>query len=239
MRGGYFTEAMAWRDWLLRAVAGRRLQAPDHVRAGGRASAGRVGGRLAARLRGLGTGPHRQRGLGAVPARRLRRGHVGAVLLGHAPRACTAGPRGASRPSWSSSSRRDGTEPDDGIWEVRGPRRHFTHSKVMAWVAVDRAVRTLEEWPDLKGPLERVADAAPRHLHRGLREGLQPGRRRLHPVLRLRRARCQRPHDPPGRLPPAERSPGGEHRRGGAARAHGPRLRAALPDGRRRRGRRA
>ena len=45
-------------------------------------------------------------------------------------------------------------EPDDGIWEVRGPRRHFTHSKVMAWVAVDRAVRTLEEWPELEGPLE-------------------------------------------------------------------------------------
>ena len=45
-------------------------------------------------------------------------------------------------------------EPDDGIWEVRGPRRHFTHSKVMAWVAVDRAVRTLEEWPDLGGPLD-------------------------------------------------------------------------------------
>jgi len=38
---------------------------------------------------------------------------------------------------------------------VRGPRRHFTHSKVMAWVAVDRAVRTLEEWPDLEGPLEK------------------------------------------------------------------------------------
>jgi GH15 family glucan-1,4-alpha-glucosidase len=36
------------------------------------------------------------------------------------------------------------TEPDDGIWEVRGPRRHFTHSKVMAWVAFDRAVRIAE-----------------------------------------------------------------------------------------------
>ena len=45
-------------------------------------------------------------------------------------------------------------QPDDGIWEVRGPRRHFTHSKVMAWVAVDRAVRTLEDWPELNGPLE-------------------------------------------------------------------------------------
>jgi GH15 family glucan-1,4-alpha-glucosidase len=37
------------------------------------------------------------------------------------------------------------TEPDEGIWEVRGPRRHFTHSKVMAWVAADRAVRMVEE----------------------------------------------------------------------------------------------
>lgn len=45
--------------------------------------------------------------------------------------------------------------PDDGIWEVRGPRRHFTHSKVMAWVAVDRAVRTIEEWPELKGPVDK------------------------------------------------------------------------------------
>ena len=35
-------------------------------------------------------------------------------------------------------------EPDEGIWEVRGPRRHFTHSKVMAWVAFDRAVKTIE-----------------------------------------------------------------------------------------------
>src|SRR3982074_1328607 len=38
------------------------------------------------------------------------------------------------------------TEPDEGIWEVRGPRRHFTHSKVMAWVAADRAVRMVEEF---------------------------------------------------------------------------------------------
>jgi GH15 family glucan-1,4-alpha-glucosidase len=36
--------------------------------------------------------------------------------------------------------------PDDGVWEVRGGRRHFTHSKIMAWVAVDRAVRLIEEF---------------------------------------------------------------------------------------------
>src|SRR5262249_19385742 len=37
-------------------------------------------------------------------------------------------------------------KPDEGIWEVRGPRRHFTHSKVMAWVAFDRAVKIIERF---------------------------------------------------------------------------------------------
>jgi GH15 family glucan-1,4-alpha-glucosidase len=45
-------------------------------------------------------------------------------------------------------------EPDEGIWEVRGPRRHFTHSKVMAWVAFDRAVKTVEQL-GRDGPVER------------------------------------------------------------------------------------
>jgi GH15 family glucan-1,4-alpha-glucosidase len=45
-------------------------------------------------------------------------------------------------------------EPDEGLWEIRGPRRHFTHSKVMAWVAFDRAVRSCEEQA-LEGPVER------------------------------------------------------------------------------------
>lgn len=45
-------------------------------------------------------------------------------------------------------------EPDEGIWEIRGPRRHFTHSKVMAWVALDRAVKAIEQH-GLTGPLER------------------------------------------------------------------------------------
>src|SRR5262249_24883806 len=37
-------------------------------------------------------------------------------------------------------------QPDEGLWEVRGPRQHFTHSKMMAWVAFDRAVRTVEHF---------------------------------------------------------------------------------------------
>lgn len=44
--------------------------------------------------------------------------------------------------------------PDEGIWEVRGPRRHFTHSKVMAWVAADRAVKAVERW-QLPGPVDQ------------------------------------------------------------------------------------
>jgi len=45
-------------------------------------------------------------------------------------------------------------QPDEGIWEVRGPRRHFTHSKVMAWVAFDRAVKMVEKF-GVEGPVER------------------------------------------------------------------------------------
>ena len=44
--------------------------------------------------------------------------------------------------------------PDEGIWEIRGPRRHFTHSKVMAWVAFDRAIGTAERYR-LEGPIDR------------------------------------------------------------------------------------
>ena len=46
------------------------------------------------------------------------------------------------------------SDPDDGIWEVRGPRRPFTHSKVMAWVAFDRAVRGVEVH-GLEGPADK------------------------------------------------------------------------------------
>lgn len=48
-------------------------------------------------------------------------------------------------------------KPDEGIWEVRGPRRHFTHSKVMAWVAIDRAVKAIEKF-EVEGPIDRWRD---------------------------------------------------------------------------------
>src|SRR6185369_2889982 len=44
-------------------------------------------------------------------------------------------------------------QPDHGIWEVRGPKRHFVHSKVMCWVAFDRAVKSIEQW-NLDGPVD-------------------------------------------------------------------------------------
>jgi GH15 family glucan-1,4-alpha-glucosidase len=50
--------------------------------------------------------------------------------------------------------------PDEGIWEVRGPRRHFTHSKVMAWVAFDRGVKSIEQF-GFVGPLDHWSAPAP------------------------------------------------------------------------------
>jgi GH15 family glucan-1,4-alpha-glucosidase len=49
---------------------------------------------------------------------------------------------------------RNWQNPDEGIWEIRGPRRHFVHSKVMAWVAFDRAIKDAERY-GLEGPRER------------------------------------------------------------------------------------
>jgi GH15 family glucan-1,4-alpha-glucosidase len=65
--------------------------------------------------------------------------------------------------------------PDEGIWEIRGPRRHFTHSKVMAWVALDRAIKTVELMGH-DGPVDRWR-AVRRELHDEVcREGYDSGR---------------------------------------------------------------
>ena len=51
-------------------------------------------------------------------------------------------------------------QPDEGLWEVRGPRQHFTHSKVLAWVAADRAVRTIERSAAWRAPSTATARCA-------------------------------------------------------------------------------
>jgi GH15 family glucan-1,4-alpha-glucosidase len=58
--------------------------------------------------------------------------------------------------------------PDEGLWEVRGPRRHFTHSKVMAWVAFDRAIKDAQR-DGLEGPLDRWGKTRGR-IHRQICE---------------------------------------------------------------------
>jgi GH15 family glucan-1,4-alpha-glucosidase len=67
-------------------------------------------------------------------------------------------------------------QPDDGIWETRGPRRHFTYSKVMAWVVFDRAVRLAERF-ELEAPLDRWKQTRD-EIHREVCEqGYDPERR--------------------------------------------------------------
>ena len=154
MRGGYHEEALAWRDWLLRATAGdvSRLQIMYGPSGERRLDEWEVDW-----LPGYeGSTPVR---VGNAAAGQYQLDVYGEVMSALFAAAQADGVH--SRAIWDLQTKlieflEEGWKlPDDGIWEVRGPRRHFTHSKVMAWVAVDRAVRTLEQWPDLQGPLDR------------------------------------------------------------------------------------
>ncbi len=153
MRGGYFEEAMSWRDWLLRAVAGDVSQLQIMY---GPAGERRLEEWEASWLPGYeGSAPVR---IGNAASGQYQLDVYGEVMSALYASAHAEGIH--SKAAWDLQIQlvkfleKGWAEPDDGIWEVRGPRRHFTHSKVMAWVAVDRAVRTLEEWPELEGPLE-------------------------------------------------------------------------------------
>jgi GH15 family glucan-1,4-alpha-glucosidase len=151
---GFREEARAWREWLLRAIAGspERLQILYGV-AGER----RVPEQELPWLAGYeGSQPVRI-GNGAVD--QLQLDVYGEVmdtlwLARHYDMDPTEdawrlqrGLMNYLESAWE--------EPDEGLWEVRGGRQHFVHSKVLAWVAADRATRTLESWPDLGGPVER------------------------------------------------------------------------------------
>ena len=65
-------------------------------------------------------------------------------------------------------------QPDEGIWEVRGPRQHFTHSKVMAWVALDRAIKGAERF-GLQAPLVRWKKVRAAIHDRVCRDGFDAG----------------------------------------------------------------
>ncbi|MGH7391714.1 MAG: glycoside hydrolase family 15 protein, partial [Candidatus Rokuibacteriota bacterium] len=153
MTGGYVEEARAWREWLLRAVAGR----PSHAQI----LYGVAGERLLPEwelpwLPGYeGSAPVR---VGNAAATQFQLDVYGEVAdaLHFARRIGLEADENAWRVEramiqFVESAWKD---PDEGIWEVRGPRRPFTHSRVMAWVAVDRAVKAVERF-GLEGPVDR------------------------------------------------------------------------------------
>jgi GH15 family glucan-1,4-alpha-glucosidase len=97
--------------------------------------------------------------------------YLGATLLGRVER--------RHWPRWRGAVEHVETiwrEPDDGIWESRGPRRHYTYSKVMAWVVFDRAVRLCEQF-GLEAPVDRWRQARD-EIHREVCERGYDGERR-------------------------------------------------------------
>ncbi|MFB7331501.1 glycoside hydrolase family 15 protein [Streptomyces adustus] len=150
LSAGYHKEAAAWRDWLLRAVAGNPADLQIMY---GLAGERRLPETELPWLAGYnGSAPVRS-GNDAVTQLQLDvYGEVMDSLYLARRSGLSAKPhmwamQGALLEFLQTAWR----QPDEGLWEVRGGRRQFVHSKVMVWVAADRAVRTLEEHPDLPG----------------------------------------------------------------------------------------
>lgn len=152
MDAGYYEEASAWRDWLLRAVAG----SPDQLQI----MYGVAGERRLMEweidwLPGYeNSKPVR---VGNEAYRQLQIDVFGEVMDAlHQARAGGLPPLAAT---WALQLKllefleRIWEHPDFGIWEVRGSPQHFTHSKIMAWVAFDRAIKDAEEY-GFAGPVE-------------------------------------------------------------------------------------
>jgi GH15 family glucan-1,4-alpha-glucosidase len=153
MSAGYTREAAAWRDWLVRAVAGRPEQIHIMYGIGGERRLTELelpwlpGFEASTPVR-IGNAAHAQFQLD-VFGEVLDAMHQGWKL--GVPQDENAWRIDAALVHYLESAWQ---EPDEGIWEVRGPRRHFTHSKMMAWVAMDRAIKGIEQF-GLEGPLER------------------------------------------------------------------------------------
>lgn len=150
---GFTDEACAWREWLLRAVAG----APEQLQIMyGVAGERRLPELTLEWLPGYaGSAPVR---VGNAATTQQQLDVFGEVMdaLHQARRAGIPPDPQAWRVQrklmeFLETKWRD---TDEGIWEIRGPRRHFTHSKVMAWVAFDRAVKAVEDF-GADGPVER------------------------------------------------------------------------------------
>jgi GH15 family glucan-1,4-alpha-glucosidase len=153
LRAGYLDEARQWRNWLLRAIAG----SPEDVQIMyGVAGERRLTEVELPWLAGYeGSRPVR---IGNHASNQLQLDVYGELV----DALHTARSKGleAMDAAWALTSKTfdwlesGWRQEDEGIWEVRGPRRHFTHSKVMAWVAFDRAVKAIEKL-GREGPIDR------------------------------------------------------------------------------------
>ncbi|HET6859087.1 MAG TPA: glycoside hydrolase family 15 protein [Streptomyces sp.] len=174
LRTGYREEARAWREWLLRAVAGD----PENLQIMyGIAGERELGEAELDWLPGYeNSGPVRV-GNGAA-------GQLQLDVYGEVTEALhLAHMTGLARNDYAALLQLKliryledhWDQPDEGIWEVRGPRRHFVHSKVMAWVAVDRTIKLIESG-DADGPIEKWRDLRD-DIHRDVCEkGYDPER---------------------------------------------------------------
>ncbi|MFF0425457.1 glycoside hydrolase family 15 protein [Streptomyces sp. NPDC004520] len=153
LRGGYRREALAWTGWLLRAVAGDPADLQPLYGVEGQR---RLPETYADWLPGYEDSQPVRFGNAAVDQFQL---DIYGEVLSTVYSAVRAG-IALDPATWALVASlleylgKRWREPDEGIWEVRGPRRHFVHSKVMAWVAADRAVR-LARVAGLRGSLGR------------------------------------------------------------------------------------
>ena len=153
MNCGFYQEARAWRAWLLRALAGDPSQVQIMYGLAGehRLTEWEVPG-----LAGYGRSRPVRVGNAAAAQRQLDIYGEVVDALYHG----RAGRLGGDGVGWDLQrgllDHLEGIwrEPDEGIWEVRGGARQFTYSKVMAWVAFDRAIRSVERY-GLAGPVDR------------------------------------------------------------------------------------
>jgi GH15 family glucan-1,4-alpha-glucosidase len=152
MYSGFQSEAIAWRKWLLRAIAGNPAELQIMY---GVAGERRLDEYVADWLTGYDGNPVR---IGNAAAEQFQLDVYGEVMDAlHQGR--RAGLKAAD-PAWGLQVKlmefveQHWRDPDEGIWEVRGGPKQFVHSKLMAWVAADRAVKAVEEF-DLDGPADR------------------------------------------------------------------------------------
>lgn len=171
---GYDTEALHWRRWLLRAVAGDPADLQIMYTVDGSRRLPEV---ELPHLPGYAGSTPVRIGNGAVCQRQndvLGEVMIALELARQAGLSETANSWALQR-ALVDELAEHWDEPDNGLWEIRGPQRHFTHSRVMVWVAFDRAVRGVEEH-GLPGPVERWRDLRDRVREEVLDKGFDPQR---------------------------------------------------------------